>query len=163
MNNRPPVTIHQRSTIEWVLDGVAVAVAIGCVALAATNYGSLPETIPVHFGPSGEADRWGNKNMVWLLPAIAIVLIPFIIYLCRRPDRFNYPQKITVENAQSEYARARLTLRWLNAFFASLFFVLTWEITHPTVSILGSWLLPIVIGVPFVVLILNFVPLFRKT
>ncbi len=163
MSNRPPVTIHERTTAEWVLDAVAIAGAIGSVVVAAISYGGLPDTIPTHFGPSGEADRWGSKNMVWLIPAIAIGLIPLIIHLCRRPDRFNYLQKITPENAQSEYARARLTLRWVNAFFACLFFVLTWEITHPGIGLLGIWLLPVVIGVPFILLVLNFVPLFRKT
>lgn len=163
MNNRPPVAVHERTTAEWVLDAVAIAGAIGCVVVAAVSYGSLPDTIPTHFGPTGEADRWGSKTTAWLIPAIAIGVNLLNIHLCSRPDRFNYLQKITPENAQSEYARARLTIRWLNAFFACLFFVLTWEITHPGIGLLGLWLLPAVIGLPFILLVLNFVPLFRKT
>lgn len=162
-NRRPPVTVHERTTLEWILDAVAIAGAIVCVVVAVVSYGGLPDTIPTHFGPTGDADRWGSKKMVWLIPAIAIVLSPLIIHLCRRPDRFNYPMKITAENAQSEYARARLMLRWLNAYFMCLFLVLTWEITHPNANLLGSWFLLFVIALPFVLLLSIFVPLFRKT
>ena len=34
----------------------------------------MPDTIPTHFGPSGEPDAWGSKYTVLLYPAILIVV-----------------------------------------------------------------------------------------
>src|SRR5262245_3040031 len=38
------------------------------------TYGRLPEKVPVHFGFTGEADGWGRRAMVWLLPAIGLLV-----------------------------------------------------------------------------------------
>lgn len=36
-------------------------------------WGSLPETVPIHFNASGEADGWGSKNtLIWLPLAMTI-------------------------------------------------------------------------------------------
>ncbi len=162
MGNQPTVIVHPRSSTEWVLDGVAVAAALGCVALAATNYGSLPDTIPTHFGPSGDADGWGSKAFVWLLPTIAVIVIPLIVFLCGKPQRFNYLGNVKAENAQSEYARTRLTLRLLNTVIGCLLLLLTWAMANPDKKILGAWLLPIILLAVLAPLIINFIHFFRK-
>ncbi|MCW4017357.1 MAG: DUF1648 domain-containing protein [Candidatus Bathyarchaeota archaeon] len=36
-------------------------------------YASLPETVPVHFGFDGVANRWANKLELLLLPGIAVI------------------------------------------------------------------------------------------
>lgn len=66
---------------EWVF---------GVMLLAPTLYmiyewKQIPDSIPLHFGLNGKADRWGSKDvLVWLvpvasvLPYLALLLVPFI-------------------------------------------------------------------------------------
>ena len=42
---------------------------------ALASYPNLPETIPVHFGLSGEADGWGSRWMIFLMPVIAMLIV----------------------------------------------------------------------------------------
>ncbi len=44
-------------------------------------YSQLPEEIPIHFNAAGDADGFGKKNTIWLLPILNIVnlLIVFAI------------------------------------------------------------------------------------
>ena len=51
----------------WIVVVLAVVIAIVGIFL-------MPDTIPTHFGPSGEPDAWGSKYTVLLYPAILIVV-----------------------------------------------------------------------------------------
>ena len=51
----------------WIVVVIAVVIAIVGIFL-------MPDTIPTHFGPSGEPDAWGSKYTVLLYPAILIVV-----------------------------------------------------------------------------------------
>jgi len=41
-------------------------------------YPSLPQTIPTHFNASGEADAWGDKSTIYLLPTIMGITSIFV-------------------------------------------------------------------------------------
>ncbi|MFZ9661947.1 MAG: SdpI family protein [Chitinophagaceae bacterium] len=48
---------------------------------AGIEYNNLPDTIPIHFNISGEADGWGSKENIFMMPAIMgiVSLIVFSI------------------------------------------------------------------------------------
>lgn len=50
------------------------------LGFAAYWYPSLPNTIPVHFNSSGEADNWGPRGMIFLSPAI-LGFVSLVVYL----------------------------------------------------------------------------------
>ncbi len=53
-----------------------VAVWIGLIAIIlrlAAAYPNLPAKIPSHFGFLGNADQWGARPLIWLLPTIMVV------------------------------------------------------------------------------------------
>ncbi len=49
----------------------------------ALNWPNLPESIPSHYNASGEADRWGSKAGVWMLPVVGAVLFLVLTLLKR--------------------------------------------------------------------------------
>jgi uncharacterized membrane protein len=122
------------NSIERMLNAAALLLAGGALLLAFYHYTSLPDQIPSHFNYKGEVDRYGSKYLLFLLPGIAIVTALGIIYLSGFPHKFNYPKKITTENAAYEYQRARFVIRVLNVCASLLFFVLTWEIIQTSGS-----------------------------
>lgn len=67
--------------------------------LSVVVYSELPERIPVHFGPAGDADRWGERSLLrWLLlPLMAGVLCATLYvaawFTARDPQHVNMPDK----------------------------------------------------------------------
>ena len=58
---------------------------------------TLQAPIPVHFGPSGEPDRWGGTGSLWAILAVSVVLGNFLLLLSGlgqgKPTRFAPPPK----------------------------------------------------------------------
>lgn len=127
MKNQPVLDLPKTATETWLDVAAWLFVAIG-LALAIGYYPDLPEQIPTHFNAAGEADKFGSKNTIFLLPVLSLVLVAGIIFLMRFPHKFNYLGKITPENAESEYRRMRVGLRTVNVLTSLLFLVITWDI-----------------------------------
>ena len=94
--------------------------------------------------------------MIWLLPAISVVMIPSMLIFRRFPWLLNTPVKITEENAEYQYGLFVRLLNVLACVVSLLFLALlndTISIAGGGESLLGSWFMPIFI-VPIVVTLL---------
>lgn len=68
----------------WVVTGIAVILAIVGILI-------MPDTIPTHFGPSGEPDAWGSKFTVLLYPAILVLVTILAVPMIKLdPKKENY-------------------------------------------------------------------------
>ncbi len=65
----PPAT-----SLEKQFKLVNTVLIIAMVASAITNFASLPAEIPMHFNGKGEADDWGSKAVLFVVPGICIFL-----------------------------------------------------------------------------------------
>ncbi|WP_188454167.1 DUF1648 domain-containing protein [Virgibacillus oceani] len=119
-------------------------------------YSNLPETIPTHFNANGEANGWGNKAFIFLMPAIALFVcfIP-MYFLSKKPHMFNYMVKVTEENASRLYPVARLFMTVINFETVILFSYITWDIVQSARGneTLGAGFIVTVIVVPLVTVI----------
>lgn len=86
-------------------------------------YHSLPEIIPTHFNIKGEVDSYGCKSILFILPAIVSIVFFVSIILTRFPHSFNYPVKITEENASRQYALANKLIRIMNIDITIVFLI----------------------------------------
>ena len=91
------------------------------VALSVQSWKALPPVIPVHFGISGKPDGRGAKSAVCLFPALSAVLYVVLTVISRFPHTFNYPVRVTQENAARQYQIACELLSWLKAELICLF------------------------------------------
>lgn len=67
----------------WIL----ALIILGFV-LAGLFFSVAPDQVPVHYGASGQIDRWGSKYEMLLLPVINLLFGGFMVWLARRePDR----------------------------------------------------------------------------
>ncbi len=90
--------------------GFEVTAALGVLAIIFMTvlfWPALPELVPRHFGFTGKADAWADRNFVIFLPAVALLLYAAMTALGRYPHLFNYPWAITPENARVQYRLAR--------------------------------------------------------
>ena len=120
----------QDQIYEWITIGLMM---MFCV-MVMYYYNDLPERIPTHFGLSGEADAYGHKGTLWMLLALGLALPSLMMFLTRYPHSFNYPFKITEENAAYEYRMAVKLMLWMAMAIAMIFLVICWGIIQTSLG-----------------------------
>jgi uncharacterized membrane protein len=113
-NQRPIISLGLSPVIVAVelLGAIAILLA---VLLIVKFWAVLPDRIPIHFGLGGLADAWGDKVMIWIVPAVAAIIFAVLTAVSRYPHTFNYPVPINSENAHRQYLLGRDLLAWLKA------------------------------------------------
>ena len=111
--------------IPWNKISITGIVVLGITwLLTLWHYPSLPNEIPIHFGLSGQADRWGDKGMIFFMPFLGSFLTFIILFISQHPQTFNYPVKITEENKERQAVLAQQMTHYLllviNLLFLSL-------------------------------------------
>ncbi|MEO1436605.1 MAG: DUF1648 domain-containing protein, partial [Bacteroidota bacterium] len=144
----------QKEPIDWFLDLLAVLSMIAMVVLLIKFYPILPDTIPHHYGLDGQPDRFGHKGIIFTLPIIGFFLFVGMTWLASVPHVYNYPGKITPDNAEGQYRLGARFIRFLNAAIVATFAYLTYSTILSAVnnggeSGPGIWFLPVFLGTIF--------------
>lgn len=113
-----------------------------------TGYGSLPDLIPLHFNFEGKVDSTGGKINIFILPVISLVMYLFLTVIQRFPHTFNYPVKITEENASYQYHTAVKMIRYLKLIIILEFGLITAAILTDTYN---SYLNPVYPTIVFLI------------
>ena len=124
--NQPKTPIKPSKTDLLVMRLGWLIVALNFI-LVAVFFLNLPETIPTHFNIKGIADGYGNKNDIWMLPLLNLITYLGLTLLITKvkPHHYNYPIKVTEENAPIVYGLSLKMLVWLNFGIAILFTLLS--------------------------------------
>jgi len=118
-------------------------------ALTIYTFLKLPTTIPIHFNASGQADNYGNRLTLLLLPILATIIYLGLTQLNKYPHIFNYMTKITAGNAKKQYTIATRMLRFLKLAILTIFslvILFTYLTTIGLTNGLGFWFLPLTFG-----------------
>jgi uncharacterized membrane protein len=157
--NRPKIKIR-RTTLDWIIEFAAFIFVIILILLPIINYSHLPETIPVHFNAAGEADGYGSKSTLWLLPVTGVFMWLMFTVLESFPQIYNFPVKITPENAVTQYRMATRLLRVLKTVILIIFSFIsmkTMDTAGGSASGLGKAFLPVFLILVFGVILVYFV------
>lgn len=132
---RPPLT-----TLEIIAIAITIAGLLFTFLPLAILWSGIPNTIPTHFNIYGQPNAYGSKATLLIYPGVALGITVLFQVLCRYPWMFNYPVRITHENALRQYKRGRLLLRWVNVM-VWLFGAIQWraiEVARGAATTLGS-------------------------
>jgi len=143
-----PILRIQTTPLGWLLEIVSMVGLALMFYLVLSNYASLPEVLPQHYTAAGEPDRVGSKSIIWLMPALAVVLYALITFLSRFPHVFNYPYTITASNAAAQYSNALMMVRTVKTIVIFQFLYITYmkiQIGVGTATGLGAYFLPVTI------------------
>lgn len=152
METRPKMKILL-SSVDKILEITGRCIIILLWMLALFAFLKMPNTIPTHLNASGQADKYGNKGTIFILPIIATIIFIGITILSHYPHIFNYLNKITEANAADQYSIAVRMLRFLKVLVAILFTIIVLITFFTSIHItngLGSWFLPLTILVFFI-------------
>jgi uncharacterized membrane protein len=152
---RPKIKI-ELTTTDKVVEILGWFVLLATWIFTISSYSSLPDTIPIHYNGAGKADGFGGKINILLLPFIATILFVGMTVANKFPYVFNYPAKITEENALRQYTNATKMMRYLKLILVVLFGLIalkTIQGSRVNSSGLGIWFLPLTMGLIFIPLI----------
>jgi uncharacterized membrane protein len=156
MKNRPKLKL-QKTKIDLTIDVLTWFLLLLLCTYTIVVYSTLPSTIPIHFNSIGKADGFGNKAILFITPIIAMFLILLLSLVSKIPHQFNYPVKITPENALKQYELATKLIRNLKLIIVLIFCQATvstiWTAQGKKDG-LGMWFLPLSIGIIFTFIIL---------
>lgn len=107
--------------LDIVLEFVGWALFLLLWIFVGTSYTSLPDTVPTHFNGALEPDGHGSRSSILVLCSIGSLLFIGMSILNRYPDKFNYPVKITEENAVRQYGNLTRMVRWLKTLILAEF------------------------------------------
>ena len=130
-----------------VLAGLGLLVHLVLIARA---WASLPSTIPVHYGFSGQPDAWGGKIELLELPVVSVLLYFGLTLLARYPHKFNYPWTINERNSEQQYRLARSLVGAVKGLLVWLFAVLSWQTIRAAMGQtggLGGAFVPVILGI----------------
>jgi len=148
MEKRSRIKIELTS-LDKMVESIGWLALIFLWVLTILNYSKMPETVPIHFNAAGEANGYGNKASIFILPVTGLVLFIGMTILNRFPHIFNYPVNITKENAERQYLNATRTIRYLKSIIVFTFLIIEYQ-TIQTVSGksdgLGVWFFPVTMG-----------------
>ncbi|WGK63954.1 hypothetical protein [Croceiramulus getboli] len=150
-----------KSTLDRALELLTFVLIVASALLLGVYYNQLPEHVPLYFNwPSKDANGLGAKDLLWTNPLLFGVIAVGLHQLLKHPSLFNYPTRITHENARFYYTQFTRMFRWLGLVLALLCFCLT---LASVVNGLGNptdfdpWLYPLfpilLVGVPGVFLV----------
>lgn len=125
-SERPRIEIVP-TTLDQVLDRFSLAGVLFIVVLLAAVWDRLPARVPTHFGMSGTPNAWGTRNSLLLFAILPLVMHVGLTILSRVPWTYNYPTKVTEENAARLYALGRGMMLWLRTEIVWLFALLGWQ------------------------------------
>ncbi|MEI3613987.1 DUF1648 domain-containing protein [Pseudogracilibacillus sp. SO30301A] len=149
LNNHPKVPFSVNKWV-YVLNSISIICIVGSIIYIVFAYQHLSDTIPIHFNTQGDADNWGSKNTVFIMPGITIILFVGIYFLSKFPHFYNYTVEVTEENAPRIYTEANLFMTIINLEIVLIFTLASVDITG---DFLGVWFVGVVFGVPLVTLV----------
>ena len=126
IGKRPVIRVPLTPT-ERVLELVSVIGLLLHLFLVTQYWHTLPARVPSHYGPSGKPDAWGGKGALVFLLAINVIVYVGMTIVARYPQIYNYPVRITQQNAQRQYLLARFLIGWIKTVVIWMFAYISWR------------------------------------
>ena len=148
------------SSHDHVVEFLGLSFMIILIAIPVFYYNQLPERIPTHFNASGIPDGFGGRSSLFILPATGLFIYLLMTILAAFPHIYNFPVKITTENAEVQYRLATRLLRVLKTVILILFSFISWMTVRAAAGSalgLGKMFLPVFFILTFGVVIIYLV------
>lgn len=143
-----PQPLLPQTLPEWLLELGAATALLAQFLIIFAAWPEIPDQVPQHFDASGQADAWGSKATLLLLPGVNFVVFVMMTVVSRFPHISSVPVEITPLNAQRIYRLVRFQTIWLKAVVALVLAYMSWrtiEQARGGVQGLGVGFLPLTI------------------
>lgn len=125
--NNPKLKV-KLTTFDYIVEIIGLIGIICLIVLPIYFFNDLPDKLPKHFNALGQPDSYSNKGMIWFLPMVTLLLYIGLTILNKFPHIFNYPTKVTNENAERLYRTGTKMVRLLKIIMVLSFAYLNFRI-----------------------------------
>lgn len=142
-NGRPKIKVRY-SVYDKIINSLAIILMVWIVFITYKNYVQMPENVPIHFGISGEADRWGSKINFLVLPVVGILMYLLLTVIGYFPYVGNFIVNITEKNAKSQYGLAISMLNFMKLIILVLFSYIQYnviDIAYGNETSMNGWIM----------------------
>lgn len=115
----------KRTKYQMFLNILSLLVLIGTTLYLIIYWDSIPQKIPGHYNGSGIIDRWGNKNELWIILVIGIIMYIGLSVIEYYPKIWNSGIEDNEINRKQEYSLTREMLVYEKFFLTINFAYLT--------------------------------------
>ena len=122
-----PGETYKKHAMDTFLEILGVLIILVTFFYLAMNYQALPDSLPRHYNSEGLPDAYGGKGIVWVLPAIGLILYMVIRLITHVPSLINLPFKPNPEKADFYRMKYSRMIRILNVVMVGLFAFLTYQ------------------------------------
>lgn len=156
MENKIALKLKLKKT-DYALEIIGLVGIFSLIALPIYFFNQLPpDHIPKHFNSLGQADLFGSRGLLWLLPIIGVILYTGMTLMNRYSFAFDYPpQSMTHEHAEKMYDIGKRTVRLLKVIIILSLAFLNYKLIaigmNQTKEI-GEFFMPLVLIILFVFL-----------
>lgn len=111
--------------VDIIMEVLSFITVVGTTLYLIISWGSLPDTIPMHYNLSGEIDRWGSKGELIFLPVMMWIIYLGITLMQRFPQIWNTGVTVTPENRERVYRTLKYMVESLKLIVVVDFSLLT--------------------------------------
>ena len=117
------------------------------------NFKSLPEQLPFHMKPNGKLEKYADKEWIFMIPLLNLLMVLADTYFIRKPQGLNYGMTVTPKNQDYLYKQMQWGLTILSFIITLVFALLTvgLYISNDRSLILSTF---IILGVVYLTLLL---------
>jgi uncharacterized membrane protein len=123
--SQPKITIIPKP-VDRIMDFAIISGMVLLIILPLYYFPKLPETVPIHYNFWGEADGFGNKNTLLILPPIGLLVGLILLWINKYPHIFNFPVEVNSKNARHLYTLGQRMIRIMNIVTIIIFIYLSY-------------------------------------
>jgi len=144
IRKRPKIKIGL-TLFDLIIEIAGFVAILAIWILLMVTYSGLPDVIPINLDHLGQVRSLEAKSSIFKMPIIATASFVVLTILSRFPRVFNYPVKITENNAFFQYSNMAKMIRCLNLAIVLIFgFTVFYTVLYVDGSG-GVWFMPLML------------------
>lgn len=93
----------QKDSFARIGHAVSAALVVATFVHVAVSWGTMPDSIPAHYGIDGTPDAWGGKDSALVAPCAMLLIFGIFFVTSRHPGLWNTGVTVTEQNRDAVY------------------------------------------------------------
>ena len=144
--------------IRLISNIISISLLVGYTIFLIIVWRKIPSVMPTHFNAAGEADSYGKKITLILMPILGYMILLAIIFFERFPNVWNFPVEVNDSNRNRLYMLSFQMMAVVKIMMVVLFiYIGILTIYYP----MPIWPMYLIFGIMFGAIILSIVRMIR--